>query len=737
MTRDEAEEYIKNNSDVYFKEHLSRYDRKRGYPLCPKCEEHEIQPVPKKEGYYKCFKCEASGDVFDFIGFEYGITGLKSQLDKAIGIYNIQINERSNIKETKDSNMEPKQDTAVTEIEEKENFTEYYNKCIKNLKNTDYLTKRGISNPELLERFKIGYDLHWQSQTAVKKAGEEGKDLSSISATPRIIIPTSDYSYLARSVDDNEKYKVMKEGKVHLFNSEALVKSGGKPLFIVEGEIDALSILECGFEAVGLTGTAFVNLLVSGLKSMLSNKQPVPLLILYLDNDDPGKNASKKLETNLKELEIFYVNFYKIIKEIKVEQECNQNLETLLKVKDPNEALTALINKESFKEILLDIRLRTIFKNEEIRRNAEFEITKMKSKNEEEALLEYLKSIANRPALHTGFTQLDETLNGGFKGGWLYGIGAMPSLGKTTFVMQIVDYIAKKIKKHICVFSLEMSKNDIMLKSITRENYKKSPEPTAAISVSDILKICNDEEYNELIKNEHFTKGLKHYFKEISPYVHINQGTGNAGINEIKQKIKEFDATERELSVIIVDYVQILSPYKSDNDKENKIKYTTDKQNLDKNIMELKRIARDNEIPVIAIFSFNRSNYLTELCYEAFKESGAIEYSADVLIGMQLKVDRTGWGNESQTKNDEKRQKINEAKIKYPREIELVILKNRFGEAYKKMYFNYYPKYEFFEETEKETQSSLEQVKTKNNEKINHNMPKDDLAECIKKVREL
>jgi hypothetical protein len=71
-----------------------------------------------------------------------------------------------------------------------------------------------------------------------------------IPTTPRIIIPTSDYSYSARAVNDNERYKVMKEGKVHLFNTEALVKSGGKPLFIVESEIDASSILECGFEAV-------------------------------------------------------------------------------------------------------------------------------------------------------------------------------------------------------------------------------------------------------------------------------------------------------------------------------------------------------------------------------------------------------------------------------------------------------------------------------------------------------
>jgi hypothetical protein len=143
MIRNEAKEYIKNNPDVYFKQHLSEY--KKGFPLCPNCKKHEIQPNPEKEGYYKCFKCEAYGNVFQFIGLEYGITDFKEQIDKAIEIYDIQINEESRIKETKDLTMEPKQDTAETE--EKTDFTGYYNKCIKNLKDTDYLTKRGISNP--------------------------------------------------------------------------------------------------------------------------------------------------------------------------------------------------------------------------------------------------------------------------------------------------------------------------------------------------------------------------------------------------------------------------------------------------------------------------------------------------------------------------------------------------------------------------------------------------------------
>ncbi|GHT43527.1 hypothetical protein AGMMS49921_11640 [Endomicrobiia bacterium] len=135
--------------------------------------------------------------------------------------------------------------------------------------------------------------------------------------------------------------------------------------------------------------------------------------------------------------------------------------------------------------------------------------------------------------------------------------------------------------------------------------------------------------------------------------------------------------------------MQILSPYNQ---------CLNDKQNVDKNITELKRISRDYNIPVIAISSFNRTNYLNEVSFESFKESGSIEYSADVVIALQLKIaGRQSWTDNKPTLN-EKRKIINETKIKNPREIELVILKNRMYKAWDKIDFNYYPQFDYFEE---------------------------------------
>ena len=129
--------------------------------------------------------------------------------------------------------------------------------------------------------------------------------------------------------------------------------------------------------------------------------------------------------------------------------------------------------------------------------------------------------------------------------------------------------------------------------------------------------------------------------------------------------------------LVIVDYLQIVAPY---NER------ATDKQNMDKAVLELKRISRDFKLPVIAVSSLNRMSYGQRISMEAFKESGAIEYSSDVLIGLQLR----GAGEAAFDPT--------EAKKKNPRQIEAVILKNRNGRVGEKIEFEYYPMFNYFTE---------------------------------------
>ena len=130
--------------------------------------------------------------------------------------------------------------------------------------------------------------------------------------------------------------------------------------------------------------------------------------------------------------------------------------------------------------------------------------------------------------------------------------------------------------------------------------------------------------------------------------------------------------------VVIVDYLQMLAPYSE---------RMTDKMNTDRNITELKRISRDYKIPLIVISSLNRGSYSKKISEDAFKESGAIEYTADILIGLQFE------GQDNTQDFD-----LTKAKSEEPRKIELVILKNRSGEIGKKVCYSYYPMFNLFEE---------------------------------------
>ena len=108
--------------------------------------------------------------------------------------------------------------------------------------------------------------------------------------------------------------------------------------------------------------------------------------------------------------------------------------------------------------------------------------------------------------------------------------------------------------------------------------------------------------------------------------------------------------------------------------------------NTDANVKGLKRASRDYNIPIIAISSINRENYQNEMKMSSFKESGGIEYGADVLLGLQLK----GAGTSDFD--------VEAAKGKDPREIELKIIKNRNGIANKKIQYMYFPKFNYINE---------------------------------------
>ncbi|GHT47613.1 hypothetical protein AGMMS49936_08720 [Endomicrobiia bacterium] len=312
------------------------------------------------------------------------------------------------------------------------------------------------------------------------------------------------------------------------------------------------------------------------------------------------------------------------------------------------------------------------------------------------SILKQMVKTGYTPAIKTGFERLDEALGGGLYDGKLYVIGAISSLGKTSFALNIADNIAST-GRDVLVFSLEMGKYELMTKSISRGTFElclkegmniNNHQALSALEISDKFSY---KKYSKE-KKEILQLAIDNYTTTKAEHIYISEGMGDIGVRQLRETIDNFKQLGHSAPVVMVDYMQILAPY---NQSLN------DKQNVDKNATELKRISRDYNIPVILISSFNRTNYLNEVSFESFKESGSIEYAADVVIGLQLKIaGRQNWTESKPTLN-EKREIVNEAKVKNPREIELVILKNRMYKAWNKIIFNYYPQFDYFEEIEK------------------------------------
>jgi replicative DNA helicase len=290
-------------------------------------------------------------------------------------------------------------------------------------------------------------------------------------------------------------------------------------------------------------------------------------------------------------------------------------------------------------------------------------------------LKDFKKGISdsvNTPPIITGFKHLDELLEGGLYEG-LYVLGAISSLGKTTFVLQMADQIAQ-LGEDVLIFSLEMARSELMSKSISRLTFLNTDDKKIAKTNRGITTGKRYTNYSE--KEIDLINNCISIYEDYSKNIYIKEGSGDIGINQIKEAITKHIKYTGKKPIVIIDYLQILAPYD--------IK-ATDKQNIDKSVMELKIISRDYKIPVIAISSFNRENYKATVSMAAFKESGAIEYSSDVLLALQFQ-------------GQENRINFDEASKNNPRKVELKILKNRNG-GKGEIPFDYHQLFNYFEET--------------------------------------
>lgn len=666
MTRENAVNEIKSRWREFY-----QHDRKNGI-ICPLCNNGAGSSgtgITSNEAHgkpysLKCFKCGFAGDIFDllqeerntdFIGaMEYATDYLGLIIDEDGAKWRSSVANDRKPAENKKAENRPIE-RATMQIEHTEpiaDYTEYYKECNKRINNKEcisYLSARGIS-AETASAFNLGYDAEWISPTVRKNQERKGNNWLPPS-TKRIIMPVSANHYIARAIDKTveKQYQKMNEtggGSASIFNMQAIYGSGN--IFILEGFFDAMSVLEMGVPAIALNSTSNIELLLKELEK----KPTKATLILSLDADEAGQKAQTKLADGLKRLNISFI--------------C-ANISG--KYKDANDALVN--DKEQFYKDILKAWELTADKPDNV------------SSYIDNLMAGDIEKLKGATEIKTGFADLDARSGGIYPG--LYVIAATSSLGKTTFTHQIADNLASS-GTDVLFFSMEQSRLELVSKSLARMtkqmSQKQGPAGTIKPTTSLEIRKGQDGAIISLVAQE--------YKKKVADRLSIIEGNFNCNISFIGDYVRRYCDKNQRKPVVIIDYLQILQP--ADDSKR-----ATTKETIDNTVTELKRISRELDITIIVISSVNRANYLAPIDFESIKESGGIEYTADVIWGLQLQCLNEPLFSEA-NKLKEKRGRVRTEKAAIPRKIELVCLKNRYGISSYNCNFDYNPKYDLFEQ---------------------------------------
>ncbi len=209
--------------------------------------------------------------------------------------------------------------------------------------------------------------------------------------------------------------------------------------------------------------------------------------------------------------------------------------------------------------------------------------------------------------LATGFYDLDYKTSG-FQPSDLILVAARPSMGKTAFVLNLAQYIAVKNKVPTVIFSLEMSKDQLVNRLLSMESKVDSQLiRTGNLSAND---------WEKLIESA----------GDISRAPLIIDDTPGISISELRSKCRKFKL-ENNLGLVIIDYLQLMSGGSKRTDSRQ--------QEISEISRSLKALAREINAPVIALSQLSRAcetrpdhrPILSDL-----RESGAIEQDADVVM---------------------------------------------------------------------------------------------------------
>ena len=680
--REEAKAYIKGE--------LEHYLQQTGRPLhknfkCPNTAYHRhgdnnpSMSYDRKRGVCRCHTESSDFDTLDLIKADYNLTSWEDVFKKAYELFDIRL---ENQKQARSEHMDRHTDTYTHTHTYKLDLTGVveaaHKALLENEEAQQHLLDRGISH-WLWKEYKLGYAEG--GYNALLKDYPQHHSKSRKQDLYKYVFPCIDAegkcSYFITEICDrtqldeySPKYRKISRGdtelEAELFNERYITGDCPETVFICEGVYDALSIEAVGGKAIALTGTG-TNRLIQLCKA----NTPPAHFVICMDNDDAGQHTTVKLEQAFTELGLEY------------------SISTTPAGKDVNEAL--LEDLDSFVEYVDSIEEEIRVEHKAAEEAERQEYLKTSVAYELKDFIADIKGSAGVEAIPTKFVGLDNLLDGGLFEG-LYFIGAISSLGKTTFCLQLLDQLAQQGVDTL-FFSLETSKQELMAKSISRhtalESIAQYKNTKYAKSTRGIL---TGKRYKNYLPEDLqiIQDAVKAYAEYAKDHIFIHQSIGEIGTAEIEREIQRHIKATGKAPVVVIDYLQIL---KAPRER------LTDKEKVDLNVTALKLLAVNYHIPIIGISSFNRENYTSPVSMASFKESGAVEYSSDVLMGLQYE----GMDYREEETSAKREKRIREL-IKEQEDagrqgdcqrMQLKILKNRNG-VKGSAYFDFYPEFNLF-----------------------------------------
>lgn len=269
-------------------------------------------------------------------------------------------------------------------------------------------------------------------------------------------------------------------------------------------------------------------------------------------------------------------------------------------------ANTCYVGKENLEDILADTEKR-VFDLIQRRNTEDFVPIRQVVMNAMDSIEKASRNKGNVTGVATGFLDLDYR-TAGMQPSDLILIAARPSMGKTAFVLNIAQHVAFKQNKTVAIFSLEMSKEQLVNRLFSMESKVDSQH----------LRTGNlsDAEWEKLIESA----GV------IGKSNLIIDDTPGISISEMRSKCRKYKL-EHNLEMIIIDYLQLMSGSGKSTDSRQ--------QEISDISRSLKALARELHVPVLALSQLSRAveqrpdhrPMLSDL-----RESGAIEQDADVVM---------------------------------------------------------------------------------------------------------